>query len=40
MLAALPLILGMQLLLSWLHFDVSSEPKTPLQRIIGNYPRN
>ncbi|KRG69378.1 glycosyl transferase family 2 [Stenotrophomonas terrae] len=37
MLAALPLILGMQLLLSWLHFDVSSEPKTPLQRIIGSF---
>jgi dolichol-phosphate mannosyltransferase len=34
MLAALPLILGTQLLLSWLHFDVSSEPRTPLQRIV------
>ena len=34
MLAALPLILGCQLLLSWLNFDVAAEPRTPLQRLI------
>lgn len=34
MLAALPLILGCQLLLSWLNFDISSEPRTPLQHLI------
>lgn len=36
MLAALPLILGTQLLLSWLHFDVSAEPRVPLQKITGS----
>lgn len=34
MLAALPLILGCQLLLSWLNFDIASEPRTPLQHLI------
>lgn len=33
MLSALPLILGTQLLLSWLHFDVSAEPRVPLQKV-------
>ncbi|MEE4638954.1 MAG: glycosyltransferase family 2 protein [Wenzhouxiangella sp.] len=31
MLAALPVLLGVQLLLSWLHFDIASEPKVPVQ---------
>ncbi len=30
MLAALPIILGMQLLLSWLAFDIASEPRIPV----------
>lgn len=30
MLAALPVILGMQLLLSWLAFDIAAEPRTPV----------
>lgn len=35
MLSALPLILGTQMLLSWLHFDVSAEPRSPLQQVSG-----
>jgi len=31
MLAALPVIVGTQLLLSWLNYDIASEPDTPLQ---------
>lgn len=34
MLAALPLILGMQLLLSWLNFDVSAEPRQPIHPML------
>ena len=34
MLAALPLILGTQLLLSWLGFDVSSEPRSPVHELL------
>lgn len=34
MLAALPLILGFQLLLSWLNFDIAAEPRTPLQHLM------
>lgn len=34
MLAALPLILGSQLLLSWLGFDVSSEPRSPVHGLL------
>jgi len=30
MLAALPLIIGTQLMLSWLNFDVSAEPRVPI----------
>ncbi len=30
MLAAMPIILGVQLLLSWLHFDVHAEPRIPI----------
>jgi glycosyltransferase involved in cell wall biosynthesis len=35
MLAALPLILGFQLLLSWLNYDVAAEPRMPLQNLLG-----
>lgn len=34
MLAALPLMLGFQLLLSWLNFDIAAEPRTPLQHLM------
>jgi len=34
MLAALPLILGMQLLLSWLNFDISAEPRQPIHPML------
>ncbi|MCF7222307.1 glycosyltransferase family 2 protein [Lysobacter sp. TLK-CK17T] len=34
MLAALPLILGTQLLLSWLNFDVGSEPRQPIHPML------
>jgi glycosyltransferase involved in cell wall biosynthesis len=34
MLAALPLILGNQLLLSWLNFDVSAEPRQPVHNLL------
>lgn len=40
MLAALPIILGMQLLLSWLHFDVSSEPRLPVHPMLGERQRH
>lgn len=34
MLAALPLIIGTQLLLSWLNFDVSGEPRQPVHPFL------
>ncbi len=34
MLAALPLILGVQLLLSWLGFDIESEPRHPVHTVL------
>lgn len=34
MLAALPIILGMQLLLSWLAFDIAAEPRTPVSAAL------
>ena len=34
MLAALPIILGVQMLLSWLNFDVMSEPRQPIHRAL------
>lgn len=34
MLAALPLILGVQFLLSWLGFDIASEPRHPVHRLL------
>lgn len=36
MAAALPIILGMQMLLSWLNFDVASEPRQPVHRLLGH----
>lgn len=35
MLSALPIILGLQLLLSWLNFDVAAEPRVALSRLFG-----
>jgi hypothetical protein len=37
MLAALPIILGVQLLLSWLNFDVMSEPRQPIHRSLDGH---
>ena len=34
MLAALPLILGVQFMLSWLAFDVAAEPRIPMQSLL------
>jgi len=36
MMAALPVIIGAQMLLSWLNFDVASEPKQPVHRLLGD----
>ncbi|MCL7715266.1 glycosyltransferase family 2 protein [Stenotrophomonas mori] len=36
MLAALPIIIGVQMLLSWLNFDVAAEPRTPVHTLLGN----
>ena len=36
MLAALPVIVGMQMLLSALNFDIQNVPRTPLQRLLGD----
>lgn len=36
MLAALPVIVGAQMLLSWLNFDVASEPRQPVHRLLGD----
>ncbi|MDW8480293.1 MAG: glycosyltransferase family 2 protein [Xanthomonadales bacterium] len=35
MLAALPIVLGVQFLLSWLHFDVAAEPRQPIHPLLG-----
>lgn len=35
MLSALPIILGLQLFLSWLNFDVAAEPRVALSRLFG-----
>ncbi|HRQ63874.1 MAG TPA: glycosyltransferase family 2 protein [Xanthomonadaceae bacterium] len=34
MLAALPILIGMQLLLSWLNFDVAAEPRQPIHPLL------
>lgn len=36
MLAALPIILGLQLVLSWLNFDVSAEPRQAIHPMLGD----
>ncbi len=36
MLAALPILLGLQLLLSWLNFDVAAEPREPVAERLGD----
>lgn len=38
MLAALPVLLGVQLVLSWLHFDIAAEPRVPVQSLMPNSP--
>ncbi len=35
MLAALPILLGTQLFLSWLNFDVAAEPRQPIHPVLG-----
>jgi dolichol-phosphate mannosyltransferase len=39
MLASLPTIVGMQMLLSAIHFDIGSEPVVPLCRLLGESPQ-
>ena len=34
MIATLPIILGFQLLLSFVNYDIANEPKVPLQRLV------
>lgn len=34
MIAALPILIGMQLLLSWLNYDVASEPRQPVHPLL------
>lgn len=36
MLAALPIIVGVQMLLSWLNFDVAAEPRSPVHALLGD----
>ncbi|WP_313456113.1 glycosyltransferase family 2 protein [Stenotrophomonas sp.] len=36
MAAALPVIIGFQMLLSWLNFDVASEPRQPVHRLLAD----
>lgn len=36
MLAALPIIVGVQMLLSWLNFDVAAEPRQPMHALLGD----
>ena len=36
MAAALPVIIGFQMLLSWLNFDVTSEPRQPVHRLLAD----
>ena len=35
MLASLPTIIGMQMTLSAIHFDIGNEPRTPLKNLLG-----
>lgn len=36
MVAALPIIVGVQMLLSWLNFDVAAEPRLPVHTLLGD----
>lgn len=36
MVAGLPIIVGLQMLMSWLNFDVASEPRQPAHRLLGD----
>jgi len=36
MVATLPIILGFQLLLSWISYDIANEPSIPLQRVMND----
>ena len=36
--AALPVLLGFQLLLSFIGYDIANEPRAPLQRLVGSLP--
>jgi len=38
MVAALPVIVGVQLCLSWLNFDVAAEPRQPISVLLGERP--
>lgn len=40
MLAALPLILGVQFLISWLAFDIAAEPRQPIHPFLFSYSRH
>jgi dolichol-phosphate mannosyltransferase len=40
MLSALPLLMGLQLILAFLSFDISSVPRTPRQILLGNFLHN
>ena len=37
MLAALPVIIGIQMMLSAIHFDINNEPTVPLRRLLGKH---
>lgn len=37
MLASLPTIIGMQMTLSAIHFDIGNEPRTPIGRLLGEH---
>jgi len=34
MVAALPILIGLQLLISWLNFDVAAEPRVPIHPLL------
>lgn len=40
MLAALPILIGIQFLIAFLHYDVSNTPEQPLSRLLGQLPKD
>ncbi|HEY2346606.1 MAG TPA: glycosyltransferase family 2 protein [Xanthomonadaceae bacterium] len=40
MLAALPLLVGLQLLLAFLNFDIAAVPRVPLQQLLRDHPQH